>query len=981
MLFFHRYLKDRDFEREIHKTLAEFFMGTWHNKPKPFTYSQRQVEKLKLTSPNAEADRYVVAQPIMYMYSSQDNNKKTERFNKRKISNLPYHLYKAKMIRVMLANCLLNFDWLLSKAKAFSLRDALSDYSFYESSEICQNLVYSLSLARSTLSKNPNTLGNELLARLSFSRTKNGKQEEENLLRKMLRSSIEFCSKQNQLVPKGQIFPEIDERLKYTLEYSNLPANRKIVYFSPDSYNLYAVAHPNEMIVWDLHNGEIEKQFKLWPSREPKLNVSRVSSDKNGDKKYLLLATCHQSRENPIVLVDLSQGEIIHAVKLKKHFPKLAFEENLQMEAIGSDRVLMNVVGDECDLYDLETGNSIHTYPCKAKMMSVSHDKNSAVFYLKEEPVMKVFSLVNMEEITSVSVSQEEVPFKILTTINGTIVVPKESKHVSLWDFDVKKGGTSSKLTQIELEKHLGPETIIDCGLSQDEHFLIVTFLRGALIWNIKSNKLVKTCTIPKECRPTTHKVSQYKATLTCDNLHLLAAYEDFVIMWSLKSQDVFTMNISNISSRVLEIIPSPNPEHPIAVTIIARALMFKVIDLTKFQTKTVSKWRPQLKMASGARYLDTDEDCARVVCRSSQPDDVCVIDAYKGRKIAADFQNHEVMKPHISADGNVVVLMRNAAQFAHAYLDVYHVDTAKLICSLQLDATKLRTYSFDSIGSQLVTHCEDDPSTGVEVAIWNVEDPPRKRKLLNSEVGGFSYLEYVNYDTMIAALQQYPQVKDGRDCKLRIFNAETGEQVHVTPGIINISVVSSKPFLFLVKAGDTDAENTLCEFDLDQLAIVKEHKVRPLGRLIPNASGSHGVDVAIQVFDLKAGKILHCFGDVTKPNMRQNFEAYPRLNENGRFVVWMNTHEASVNLGNVETKSVVGKVFTHTMPLSIRITCDNTVVVGTDEGYIMLYNIVTAEHNLDMVYEDTVGETNERRRNHKVRRTYERRSGFCGLL
>jgi hypothetical protein len=45
-----RYLSDDKFEEQIHSALAEYFIGTWHNKTKPYTYSASQVKKLKLPS-------------------------------------------------------------------------------------------------------------------------------------------------------------------------------------------------------------------------------------------------------------------------------------------------------------------------------------------------------------------------------------------------------------------------------------------------------------------------------------------------------------------------------------------------------------------------------------------------------------------------------------------------------------------------------------------------------------------------------------------------------------------------------------------------------------------------------------------------------------------------------------------------------------------------------------------------------------------
>ena len=112
-----RYLPP-DAAKKLHRTLADYFLGTWSGGyKKPFTDKQGH---------DAEKDRLVPAQPDIF--SSKDDGE-GDVFNYRKLSELPRHLIQCGELQILKEEALLNFNFMLSKIRATGLRNLLQDYN------------------------------------------------------------------------------------------------------------------------------------------------------------------------------------------------------------------------------------------------------------------------------------------------------------------------------------------------------------------------------------------------------------------------------------------------------------------------------------------------------------------------------------------------------------------------------------------------------------------------------------------------------------------------------------------------------------------------------------------------------------------------------------------------------------------------------------------------------------------------------------
>ncbi|XP_072034448.1 NACHT domain- and WD repeat-containing protein 1-like [Amphiura filiformis] len=114
------------------------------------------------------ADRHTSLQPLVFG---------DDVFNLRKLQELPYHLAEASMDDALAEQVLFNFNWLLTKLRAFSFLELMSDFQntsdevrepqFTVEMNKLEEMMY---LASSNLKSDPFTLAGQLIGRLSDTR-------------------------------------------------------------------------------------------------------------------------------------------------------------------------------------------------------------------------------------------------------------------------------------------------------------------------------------------------------------------------------------------------------------------------------------------------------------------------------------------------------------------------------------------------------------------------------------------------------------------------------------------------------------------------------------------------------------------------------------------------------------------------------------------------------------------------------------------
>ena len=72
----------------------------------------------------------VPEQPLEFSEHSVHHQAKRLRYNLRKLSELPYHLVKSRRITDLKQEVFFSYPWLITKLKAMSLHDILSDFRY-----------------------------------------------------------------------------------------------------------------------------------------------------------------------------------------------------------------------------------------------------------------------------------------------------------------------------------------------------------------------------------------------------------------------------------------------------------------------------------------------------------------------------------------------------------------------------------------------------------------------------------------------------------------------------------------------------------------------------------------------------------------------------------------------------------------------------------------------------------------------------------
>ncbi len=170
----------------------------------------------KLRSPHGEAERNVPEQPEIY-YSTIDNS---EKYNGRKLSELPFHLIRSKRVDELFKLVLFRYKFLYAKLCCNPLNNLIADFEDYLDNFGYQKEVVliadALRLSSSILSVSPTNLVPQLVGRLLPYYFKNSKKFEN------VKRLIEECETDglynSALIPAFNCFMVPGGPLKFSLE-------------------------------------------------------------------------------------------------------------------------------------------------------------------------------------------------------------------------------------------------------------------------------------------------------------------------------------------------------------------------------------------------------------------------------------------------------------------------------------------------------------------------------------------------------------------------------------------------------------------------------------------------------------------------------------------------------------------------------------------------------------------------------------------
>ncbi|XP_053385274.1 uncharacterized protein LOC123535609 isoform X2 [Mercenaria mercenaria] len=153
-----RYLIQRDKAPSYHKVMADYFLGTWVTKPKPYPGNDKGVL------------RYVSEQPLYWEPKDAINDGSMRVYNLRKINELPHHLLLSNLMQQYKTETMCNFEWVLAKLCGTSLRSLVEEYHIgleMEPSDLDLKLMSdTLQLSATAIQRDPRQLAGQVVGRL-----------------------------------------------------------------------------------------------------------------------------------------------------------------------------------------------------------------------------------------------------------------------------------------------------------------------------------------------------------------------------------------------------------------------------------------------------------------------------------------------------------------------------------------------------------------------------------------------------------------------------------------------------------------------------------------------------------------------------------------------------------------------------------------------------------------------------------------------
>ena len=258
-----RYLADKEFSLYVHKIMAEFFLGKWGGgRKKTFLYTEAQKKRFNLSETSSAEDRKVPLQP--YVVSAGHAGLTAERYNQRKLSELPFHLLKSMQYDSLRKEVFFNFLWMYAKIKSTSAQNMCQEVEVFMMADrqIRRDPEYkilfaTLQLIRPYLYKYPESLSYELTGRLAkYLGSEHSSLD--NLVRQCDRHGLKYCP----LVPMFTCFESAQLGLKQniSIRQSELWHSGGAFTCTPDYKTMYLIDYDESgdtyLGTWDMDTGE-----------------------------------------------------------------------------------------------------------------------------------------------------------------------------------------------------------------------------------------------------------------------------------------------------------------------------------------------------------------------------------------------------------------------------------------------------------------------------------------------------------------------------------------------------------------------------------------------------------------------------------------------------------------------------------------------------------------------------------------------------
>ena len=379
-----------------------------------------------------------------------------------------------------------------------------------------------LSETRASLNKKPETLAIELSGRLLHLIDFNYD----------IRRLVQQCFQKSTLLPVTVCYPAPGGTLVQSLEHKDLPIVKmeKFLFVTNNGKNLLALSEKNEIIVWDLVSGDVEREILLLhPKYGIKLNVMKRSTD----CQRLIMADAFQRNGNPVIIYNINTDDITYISKLGKLYKSVGFVDNFSIDAT-EEHIIINIKDKESDLFDMK-GQHVHHFTHPASSVQLTPSGHTVVLLAKEKAELTLFSLRKLSywpQPLAISDITHRLLLSVSRNSNKLYIGYKSLPKVDVIVLDEKS--ESARITNsIDVGSHPdNPGSIIHkIEQSADENYLLISGNMQVLMWDLKANKLHRKFSIPNEAR-SQYNVQQFKCVLDPSNNTLVMIHDERLIVF-----------------------------------------------------------------------------------------------------------------------------------------------------------------------------------------------------------------------------------------------------------------------------------------------------------------------------------------------------------------------------------------------------------------------------------------------------------------
>ena len=939
-----RYLKKVEFKKMIYTNLADYFDGTWYGRPKPFQYTPHQMKKLGLSSANDEADRKVSAQPLTFIHT--EDNIEHVRYNLRKINKLPTFLWLSENIKALQQCCLFNFEWISTKLKATGVDQLLTDYTMTLALNRDNFLYKILNTSRSTLRKHTQTLTMEIaghmLPLLSTSRDDNE--------RKIVEESLKEKQSTSHLLPYQTCYHTLNPALCYKFEHTNFPFGLQLLALSSDSKHLLALDTENVLMSWDLESGVLESQAEIYNPDVCKMNIMTVLHDEN----LIVFCTSNQKQHNPVLMVDMITADVKESLELSKNYPAVGFTDSLKF-GFTTAYILCMHVGHSADVFLRSSGELSKKLDITPDTMEVIPGGERAIFHVKNTTKYQIVSLKTLG--LTLELECQEQPQKIVLEPSGNdgYVLLKNSPILEVFNLDLSKELKTKSMGYFNVSGALTDQdscNIMNISMSINKEYLILKLLNAFVLRDMKRNYTKYIFHIPESVKAD-YKTITHMGQLTVNSKYFIASYEGHIVVWDTRTSRV---------KRTIHVSRSQ-------ITCIALSLDGQFLVTTSKRNNYISVWRisllatsssisEPLMMPTSPRYVSLAEKGNKAVIRGDKPNEIAILDVKMAVLKSFLPDKHEVMVPSITPDGQLAVLREYESD---KVLKLWDTDSATLVGSLPLPSLLVKLYHVTN--TRLAVGVDRDGM--FEVSIWTIPDMEMiLSHPLGPSVSGDGFI--LSDNDMKHILVSVPITTKGAIksaaivdlCK--IYVAENKSRVICSNVMSNRTQLLSLEHNTVLVSQSIDAGTKMIVMDFvaekvvreNELKIFHEYSIDEYSIMDINSLDSRlGIDKTRRLYDLNKLEIVWEFdrdGDYPKGPTRFNC---PKMSRDGNCAIWVNVLAGLVMVGDTNVKSVVNICPIHGVPLTLNVSPDNLVLVGCEDGRLMMLELV--DRNQDGDYDD----------------------------